>query len=184
MKSEEDMRIEDCLELLCSTEKLSEEDSWYCSNCKVHTEATKTLQIWSFPPVLVLHLKRFAQEEDGYFSEKLQTQINFPLEGLDLRQYALDPESQEAAIYDLCCVTNHYGGIGSGHYTCYTRHEPDGTWHEFDDDAVFPVRNLAAICSTAAYVLFYLRRDFRPARWGEPREQVIMQDSGSPDYLV
>ncbi|GBG32102.1 Ubiquitin carboxyl-terminal hydrolase, putative [Hondaea fermentalgiana] len=177
LRAEENMRISDCMDLLCNEEKLSEHDSWYCSNCKVHTEAVKSMRIWSFPPVLILHLKRFAQEADGYFSEKLMTQVDFPLEDLDLRRYALDPESKGSSVYDLCCITNHYGGIGSGHYTCYARHETKGSWHEFDDDAVLPVANLSALASSAAYVLFYLRRDLRPEAWGE----VFSSAEGLPD---
>jgi len=161
------MQVYDCFDLFCTEEKLASSDSWYCSKCKKHRQATKTLEIWSLPPVLILHLKRFSQEADQYFSDKLSTQIDFPIEDLDLGDYVLDPLSKENALYDLCAVTNHYGGIGSGHYTAYARNEADGKWYEFDDDAVSHVPNVSYVCGNAAYVLFYLRKDLRPTNWNK-----------------
>jgi len=162
---EKNLTVYDCMDLFCKSETLGEKDLWFCSNCKTHTVATKTLQIWCYPRVLVLHLKRFSQESDGYYSDKLLNEIDFPLEDLDLRRYPLEAESKENAIYDLCCVSSHYGGLGSGHYTAYCRNENDGKWYEFDDESVMVVRHLSTICSRAAYVLFYLRKDLRPKAW-------------------
>ena len=44
----------------------------------------------------------------------------------------------------------------------------DGEWWEFDDASTRHVADTARIVSEAAYLLFYLRRDYRPASWGEP----------------
>ena len=41
------------------SETLDEKNTWYCSACKDHVMATKTLQVWTLPEVLVVHLKRF-----------------------------------------------------------------------------------------------------------------------------
>lgn len=54
------MKLLDCFDLFSTPEKLSEEDAWYCGKCKNHVEATKTMELWSVPDVLVLHLKRFS----------------------------------------------------------------------------------------------------------------------------
>jgi len=161
------MQIYDCLDLFCREEKLSEMDSWYCSTCKQHQEATKTLKIWSFPAVLVLNFKRFSQETEQY-TRKVEHLVEFPLEGLDLRKYAQDKKSKQEAIYDLCAVSSHYGGLGSGHYIAFSRNETDGKWYEFDDETVKEVDDHRLICDQAAYVLFYLRRDLRPKTWGNP----------------
>lgn len=49
----------------------------YCPNCKQHQQATKKLDLWSLPPVLVVHLKRFSYSR--YMRDKLDSLVDFPL---------------------------------------------------------------------------------------------------------
>ena len=49
------------------------------------------------------------------------------------------------------------GGLGGGHYTAYARR--DGRWFNFNDSQVTEVADTSRIVGTAAYVLFYKRRD-------------------------
>jgi ubiquitin carboxyl-terminal hydrolase 4/11/15 len=69
-----------------------------------------------------------------------------------------DPESLH---YDLYAVSNHYGGMGFGHYTAFARgwSEQDKYpgWFSFDDSSVTPVHP-HQVKSNAAYILFYKRR--------------------------
>ncbi len=37
-------------------------------------------------------------------------------------------------VYELYAVSNHYGGLGGGHYTAFAKN--DGQWYEFDDSRV------------------------------------------------
>jgi len=39
-------------------------------------------------------------------------------------------------IYDLIGVTNHYGGLGGGHYTAYAKNNLKKLWYDFDDSSV------------------------------------------------
>ncbi|XP_062511876.1 ubiquitin carboxyl-terminal hydrolase 8-like isoform X3 [Corticium candelabrum] len=50
--------LKDCLEFFRRREKVSGEDKWHCPNCKQLREATKQLEIWKLPKVLLIHLKR------------------------------------------------------------------------------------------------------------------------------
>lgn len=60
-------------------------------------------------------------------------------------------------LYDLYAVSNHFGGLGGGHYTAFARLPTDGNrWYEFDDAQASPV-NQSRIVSPAAYLLFYRR---------------------------
>ncbi len=88
--------------------------------------------------------------------EKLQTQVDFPLEGLDLSRYLLRPQGV-APIYDCYAVSNHYGSLGGGHYTAYCKMPDTHRWHCFDDSHVSEA-NEEDVTSSAAYVLFYRRR--------------------------
>nr|XP_014353499.1 PREDICTED: ubiquitin carboxyl-terminal hydrolase 11 [Latimeria chalumnae] len=49
----------------------------YCPMCKKHQLATKKLDLWSLPEVLIIHLKRFSYTK--YSREKLDTVVQFPI---------------------------------------------------------------------------------------------------------
>ena len=71
-------------------------------------QATKQLNLWKLPKLLVVHLKRFSMS-NRMFRDKIDAVVDFPLEDLDLTQYELanlpenklDTESYTPAIYDL-----------------------------------------------------------------------------------
>uniref|UniRef100_A0A8C4EUC3 Ubiquitin carboxyl-terminal hydrolase n=1 Tax=Dicentrarchus labrax TaxID=13489 RepID=A0A8C4EUC3_DICLA len=148
-------KLKDCIELFTTKEKLGAEDPWYCPNCKQHQQATKKLDLWSLPPVLVVHLKRFSYSR--YMRDKLDSLVDFPLRDLDMSEFLINPNSGPCR-YDLIAVSNHYGGMGGGHYTAYAKNKDDGKWYNFDDSSVSPA-NEDQIVSKAGYVLFYQRQD-------------------------
>uniref|UniRef100_A0A8C2Z5U6 Ubiquitin carboxyl-terminal hydrolase n=1 Tax=Cyclopterus lumpus TaxID=8103 RepID=A0A8C2Z5U6_CYCLU len=148
-------KLKDCIELFTTKEKLGAEDPWYCPNCKQHQQATKKLDLWSLPPVLVVHLKRFSYSR--YMRDKLDSLVDFPLRDLDMSEFLINPNSGPCH-YDLIAVSNHYGGMGGGHYMAYGKNKDDGKWYNFDDSSVSPV-NEDQIVSKAGYVLFYQRQD-------------------------
>ncbi|XP_053717769.1 ubiquitin carboxyl-terminal hydrolase 15-like isoform X2 [Synchiropus splendidus] len=148
-------KLKDCIELFTTKEKLGAEDPWYCPNCKQHQQATKKLDLWSLPPVLVVHLKRFSYSR--YMRDKLDSLVDFPLRDLDMSEFLINPNAGPCR-YDLIAVSNHYGGMGGGHYTAYAKNKDDGKWYNFDDSNVSPA-NEDQIVSKAGYVLFYQRQD-------------------------
>ncbi|KAF9583310.1 CSN-associated deubiquitinating enzyme Ubp12 [Lunasporangiospora selenospora] len=148
--------LEDCLNEFTKEEQLGEEDLWYCPDCKKHQQATKKLDIWRFPDVLVVHLKRFSHTRS--WRDKLDALVDFPIEGLDLGDRALKELQQGDNIYDLFGVSNHMGGLGGGHYTAYAKNEKQDRWYCFDDSHVSPVQNQESIKTSSAYLLFYRRR--------------------------
>jgi len=156
------LQLNECLELFTSTERLGADDAWYCPNCKKHQRATKKFDLWSLPEVLVIHLKRFSYTRS--FRDKLDTLVEFPAKGLNMAPYIIDP-NQTDAVYDLIGVANHYGGLGGGHYTAYAKNKDDSRWYYFDDSSVSESQE-ESVCSKAAYVLFYLRRNGN-SRWLE-----------------
>jgi hypothetical protein len=73
--------------------------------CKDHKRAEKKLDIWKLPKYLVIHLKRFSFTST--FRSKIDTLVEFPLEGLDLAQYEkgnIDP-SQRSSTYHLVAIS-------------------------------------------------------------------------------
>ncbi|KAG1678380.1 hypothetical protein FOA52_015146 [Chlamydomonas sp. UWO 241] len=55
----------DCLAAFTSTEKLEGGDSYKCEGCKAGQPHTKRLQLYRYPRVLILTLKRFSQKPDA-----------------------------------------------------------------------------------------------------------------------
>lgn len=128
--------IEDCLDEFSKEETLGQDDLWYCPvvsplflgfgailtpivQCKKHQAATKKLEIYKAPDILVICIKRFGSSRR--MGDKLDNLVHFPIDGLDLedrigeRQVAktlkLSGEDVEAygieddgepLLYDLC----------------------------------------------------------------------------------
>ncbi|XP_072954131.1 ubiquitin carboxyl-terminal hydrolase 9-like isoform X1 [Typha angustifolia] len=144
-----------CLETFLKEEPLGPDDMWYCPSCKQHRQATKKLDLWRLPEILVVHLKRFSYSR--FMKNKLDTFVNFPLHNLDLSKYIKHRASSvQSHVYELYAVSNHYGGLGGGHYSSYAKLIEEDKWYHFDDSHVSPVSE-EEIRTSAAYVLFYQR---------------------------
>jgi hypothetical protein len=109
------------------------------------------------PPVLHLHLKRFASDR----STKINTRFSFPA-SLDASRWYTDRH-----VYDLVGVLVHSGSVHSGHYYAYLRAGPELTWHKFNDSVVTAATPEEAIegnfgqdgsadCDWSAYFLVYV----------------------------
>ncbi|XP_063101850.1 ubiquitin carboxyl-terminal hydrolase 11 isoform X2 [Cavia porcellus] len=162
------VQLQECIELFTTVETLEKENPWYCSSCKQHQLATKKLDLWMLPEILIIHLKRFSFSKFSH--EKLDTLVHFPIRDLDFSEFVIKPQNESAPElykYDLIAVSNHYGGIRDGHYTTFACNKDSGQWHYFDDNSVSPV-NENQIESKAAYVLFYQRQDI-VHRQSQPR---------------
>ncbi|KAE8055031.1 hypothetical protein FH972_011901 [Carpinus fangiana] len=147
-----------CLEAFLTEEPLGPDDMWYCPRCKEHRQATKKLDLWMLPDILVVHLKRFSYSR--YLKNKLDTFVNFPIRNLDLSKYVKSKDGP-SHMYELYAISNHYGGLGGGHYTAYAKLIDENRWYHFDDSHVSPV-NEAEIRTSAAYLLFYQRVKTEP----------------------
>ncbi|CAR27483.1 hypothetical protein ZYGR_0I07580 [Zygosaccharomyces rouxii] len=154
-EEEKKITLHDCLKLFSKREVLGMNDSWYCPSCKEHRQATKQIQLWDTPDVLLIHLKRF--ENLRSFSDKIDEVVHFPITGLDMSPYLVNKGDPRGTIYDLVAVDNHYGGLGGGHYTAYAKNVDDSKWYYFDDSRVTETTPERGIASSA-YLLFYVRR--------------------------
>ena len=97
------------------------------------------MEIYRLPRILIVSLKRFKTGRNrwGFGGEKIDTLVEFPLEGLDLTQHVLNPDQKNSQlVYDCYGVSNHFGGVGGGHYTAYGKNPIDGQWYDFDDSYV------------------------------------------------
>lgn len=148
----------DCITKYGEMEQLGEDDMWYCNRCKEHVQAWKKIHLYRAPPILFIHLKRFHFSSTTHRRHKLDTQVDFPLNDLDLREMVTHWDDGKEPIYDLYAVSNHFGGVGGGHYTAYAKGD-DGTWCNFDDSRVTSGVDDSEVVSPAAYCLYYKRKD-------------------------
>jgi len=150
--------VMDCIAKYCEREQLDQDDAWYCNQCKEHVRAWKQFSMYTPPPILIVHLKRFHYSQTTHRRDKIDTLIDFPLTDLDLRGVVKHSNWDHEPIYDCYAVSNHFGGLGGGHYTAYARGD-DGTWSNFDDSRVTSNVDESEVVSKAAYCLYYKRKD-------------------------
>ena len=164
--------LDQCFKTFTKPERLDDNNMWYCSKCKEHVRALKTMKLWRLPNILVVHLKRF-EFKHALRRDKLDTFVDFPLDGLNMTRHCAasfstskQPPFVDAEIpaeYDLFAIVNHFGRMGFGHYTAFARRWDETgmtkDWALFDDSSV---RSCSAesVVTPAAYVLFYRRRTF------------------------
>uniref|UniRef100_A0A4W3JWA4 Ubiquitin carboxyl-terminal hydrolase 32 n=1 Tax=Callorhinchus milii TaxID=7868 RepID=A0A4W3JWA4_CALMI len=77
----EPINLDSCLRAFTNEEELGGDELYYCSKCKTLRLATKKLDLWRLPPILIIHLKRF-QFVNGRWI-KSQKIVKFPREGFD-----------------------------------------------------------------------------------------------------
>jgi ubiquitin carboxyl-terminal hydrolase 4/11/15 len=147
------MTLAKCLKKFCKEEQLQEGDEWYCSKCKKHVLATKKMDFFYLPKLLIICFKRFSKES-SYRWEKNDDNIDFPIDNLDMKNIMIGPD-KDHSVYDLFAVSQHYGSTGFGHYTAVCKN--DGKWFSYDDSSCSETTPESCLTS-AAYVLFYRRR--------------------------
>lgn len=130
LRKKHGITLEDCFMETGKREKLSEDNAWYCNRCKELRQATKTLEIWTCPDIVVVHLKRFGGTRS--FRDKIDVLVDYPIEGLDLTEKIGQREDGKKYIYDLFAVDNHFGGLGGGHYTACAKNFFDGQWYDYN----------------------------------------------------
>lgn len=150
---QESISLSSCLDAFLMEEPLGPDDMWYCPSCKEHRQAIKKLDLWTLPEIIVFHLKRFTYGR--YLKNKIDSTVSFPIHNLDLSKFVKNKDGQ-SYVYELYAISNHYGGLGGGHYTAYAKLVDENRWYHFDDSHVSAV-NESEIKTNAAYLLFYKR---------------------------
>nr|XP_012559013.1 ubiquitin carboxyl-terminal hydrolase 35 [Hydra vulgaris] len=154
---------ESLLSMLCAyflPEHLSEMNSYFCNNCQSLQDATKRINIVSFPPYLTLTLKRFMFNVKTQKRSKLLQQIDYPLtfklcKGCSACCDNTKISSQNPSIianslencqseikYRLSSVIVHSGlSLDCGHYYSYTcQYSANGyTWLLMNDSRISKV---------------------------------------------
>jgi len=154
--SDECKTLEDCLSLYLRQEELTGDNKWYCEKCKDHVDATKKIDIWVMPPILIIHLKRFRHDEYGRAGRKNEQPLKYPLQQWNLSS-KIHSKAGANNKYDLYAISNHLGGLGGGHYTAYGLNRFNDKWYEFNDSSCHVIDPSTFERSGSPYLLFYNR---------------------------
>ena len=157
MEMFKEFSIENCLEHLCSNEKLDRRNMYNCNMCGVKNRGFKQTSLWRTPKLLVIHIKRF-----GFQTQKLVNKITYPLYDLNIGDYIHDESPDKFnSLYDLIGVNLHqdFGGINAGHYTSLVKNRFDNNWYLFNDAREpIQIKKKEDLQNKDAYLLFYYKK--------------------------
>jgi len=150
-KDKNEVTLYDCFNEYIKSETI---EGYKNENTNSSYDAEKKTQFWSFPTILTLDLKRFVH---GTGFRKNQVCVQFPLENLNLSNYAIGYKSNQY-VYDLYGVCMHSGSLHGGHYTACVK-SSSNKWYHFNDTSISEIPNPEVIVNPRAYVLFYRKRE-------------------------
>ncbi|MCB9493468.1 MAG: ubiquitin carboxyl-terminal hydrolase [Epsilonproteobacteria bacterium] len=145
-----------------------------------NTNSTKKSMIKQVPPVLIVHLSRFAFEQGS--TEKINNvAVSFPLQDLIVK--GVDGSVNR---YKLRSVINHHGqSANSGHYTAIVRGgKDDQVWTRYNDERVTDLQGdeLASFITDTQdpYIFFYelqeqpqAEQEVNKNKLGKPRSLTV-----------
>ncbi|CAF4390344.1 unnamed protein product, partial [Rotaria sordida] len=116
---------------------LPKSDLWKCPQCNALKKATKKIDLWLLPKVLIIKLKDVNYIR--YFRDDIDLFIDCLIQDLDLSQFVLNPAEKAKAKYDLIAVCNRIGNLSDEHYTTHAKSSLDKQWHTFNDSKISDV---------------------------------------------
>jgi len=149
-KIDNDINIYDCFDLFTTTEVLDGDNMIRCEETGELKIGKKTIKIWNFPKILIVHFKRF--DNNG---NKIDNMINFPLNNLNLTKYCVGYDKYNS-VYDLYGICNHQGSLNGGHYFAYCKNL-NGKWYNYNDSSVREISE-SSVLTSSAYCLFYRKK--------------------------
>eukprot|EP00817_Percolomonadidae_sp_ATCC50343_P000483 CAMPEP_0117425564 /NCGR_PEP_ID=MMETSP0758-20121206/5820_1 /TAXON_ID=63605 /ORGANISM="Percolomonas cosmopolitus, Strain AE-1 (ATCC 50343)" /LENGTH=561 /DNA_ID=CAMNT_0005210143 /DNA_START=585 /DNA_END=2267 /DNA_ORIENTATION=+ len=119
--------IDECLSSYLTPTLFQGNNKYFCEKCNKKVEkAIKEHAIIKLPSTLIITFTRFNYKYGEQTTKKYE-KIGFPLQHFDLSSYC--PSNK----YDLIAVSNHNGGVDSGHYYTYTRSSVSSPWYLYND---------------------------------------------------
>ncbi|KAJ3060318.1 U4/U6.U5 tri-snRNP-associated protein 2, partial [Podochytrium sp. JEL0797] len=100
---------------------------------KEYTHSIKRFRLTKLPQFLIFHIKRFTK--NNFTTEKNSTIVNFPIRGVDMREY-LDPENKDPnTVYNLVANICHDGKPGAveGSYKVHVHCKGKDQWLQIQD---------------------------------------------------
>ncbi|XP_066986735.1 uncharacterized protein [Macrobrachium rosenbergii] len=125
---------------------------WSCKECGKDHMCLKKRKIKRPPSHLIIHFDRNEEISGNLMDAK--TSLTYPLQGLNLSDFLVDPKS-DRGTYELYAICNQKGHGITSHHTacCMTANHP--IWCLFNDLTVNPVHNEDVPRQADSHILFY-----------------------------
>jgi ubiquitin carboxyl-terminal hydrolase 8 len=140
-----------CIDDFCKKERLVGENAWFNEKTNKKQDVDKGVSFWSFPEILVIHLKRW-----DYEGKKDQRLVTMQSDRLDLSSYVKGYNHKDY-VYELYGICDHHGGVAGGHYTA-TIKNANSEWYVFNDASVTKIGS-EKIINSSAYCLFFRKKN-------------------------
>ena len=150
LPNKKSISLYDCFDLYTEGELLDGDNQYMNDKTKKLIDARKKIQVWKFPEILIISLKRFSI--NGMRLTKRNDLVDIPIDDLDLSPYCVG-YTKNKSKYSLFGICNHSGGLGGGHYYAFCKN-PNGYWYNYNDTFVKKMDS-ENIITNGAYVLFY-----------------------------
>uniref|UniRef100_A0A8C6L527 ubiquitinyl hydrolase 1 n=1 Tax=Nothobranchius furzeri TaxID=105023 RepID=A0A8C6L527_NOTFU len=169
----EPISLDSCLKAFTSEEELGEDELYYCSKCKTHRLATKKLDLWRLPPILIVHLKRF-QFVNGRWI-KSQKIVKFPRENFDPSAF-LAPRDRDHHSLHSCSESEDLLRVGEDNLSSISA--PAG-FCNLPKGTTAVLKQMVLLCECETYFL-YRRVSPASSRRSAPSLSRTSSPSGSP----
>lgn len=156
------LHLNDLLKHFLKSEKLSDDNKYYCDNCGGLQEGERKIRLMETPEYLILTLLRFSYDAKLQSRSKVFREVKYPKTLLvpindeehqsgtrprrdsfrsvvasQLESCGVDMDVDCADVYSLCSVVIHSGTSSDcGHYYCYARHTDTSTLDILNDNSV------------------------------------------------
>ncbi|OHT06318.1 Clan CA, family C19, ubiquitin hydrolase-like cysteine peptidase [Tritrichomonas foetus] len=124
--------LEESLQKEISIQELVGDDRYKCEEFGLQ-DAIMGSEFLSFPPILMIQLRRFERDLENNRNIKINDRFEYPME-IDLAPFvSKSSDHTKNNVYVLSAVIVHSGSIVSGHYYAYIR--PSFDVHEIHDSS-------------------------------------------------
>ena len=151
--NQENLSLYDCFDKFFKIEKYMNK----CTFCGLNTIFQKQQLLYNIPKILIICLMKFKYNNIHDGSNKITSNISYPLYNLNLEKYLVN-NSKQKNKYDLFAVNIHNSinsSINSGHYISIVKNRISNKWYLYNDEHVEEVSDEKNIQSSNAYLLFY-----------------------------
>jgi len=167
--------LEECLDYLTASERLTGDNRFHCDKCNADTEATKTIALGRRPQTLLFSFRRTLwTKKKGLHKD--ERKVTFPLDfdASSLLSGHDGGEEDADCHYRLAAIVSHSGSSPQhGHYIAWCRvtawsHvssvadlsrrsiSDGGKWYLFNDSTVTPAEE-SEVLNAEAFILLYER---------------------------
>ncbi|EAR94488.2 ubiquitin carboxyl-terminal hydrolase (macronuclear) [Tetrahymena thermophila SB210] len=147
--------LSEYLAYFCENSVVSEKKVFFCEDCKMKVNVSKSCNFLTLPNILCLQISRFKQVNGQNL--KLNDPIDIPIDNLDLSPFMkqFDQYDQQLTQYELLGIVEHEKQLGGDSYNTYIKNYKNNMFYKFSNSQFKPFDIATNIKDIQPYLLFY-----------------------------